>query len=166
MNVGRILMGLVAMLVMAACSTPGSVKPGEDEAAVRAAAGKPTGVNRLPGGGTRWQYSGQPFGEAVWNIDFDAQGRVSSVEQMMTDEAFAKIRSGHDTRNEVLLNFGPPADSFSYPLKNETAWMYRYITFGGFYAAMFVYFDPAGVVKRTETGMDPWRIRDGGGDRH
>jgi hypothetical protein len=44
---------------------------------------------------------------------------------------------------------------------NETAWMYRYFVHGGFYAAMFVYFDPAGVVKRTETGMDPWRIRDG-----
>jgi hypothetical protein len=27
---------------------------------------------------------------------------------------------------------------------------------------MFVYFDPAGVVKRTEPGLDPWSIRDGG----
>ena len=26
---------------------------------------------------------------------------------------------------------------------------------------MFVYFDPAGTVKRTETGMDPWRLRNG-----
>jgi hypothetical protein len=48
---------------------------------------------------------------------------------------------------------------------NETAWMYRYFVHGGFYAAMFVYFDPAGIVKRTETGMDPWRIRDGGDRR-
>ena len=24
---------------------------------------------------------------------------------------------------------------------------------------MFIYFDPAGVVKRTETGLDPWAIR-------
>jgi hypothetical protein len=27
---------------------------------------------------------------------------------------------------------------------------------------MFIYFDPAGVVKRTETGPDPWMIRNGG----
>jgi hypothetical protein len=51
---------------------------------------------------------------------------------------------------------------FSYRLQNETAYMYRYYTYGSFPAAMFVYFDPAGVVKRTETGLDPWMLRDGG----
>ncbi len=73
--------------------------------------------------------------------------------------------SGKDTRADVLRDFGPPAETFSFPLMDETAFMYRYFIQGGFYAAMFVYFDPRGVVKRTETGMDPWRIRDGG-DRH
>jgi len=163
--VSRVLLSFAAALALVACSTPGSVKPGQDEAAVSAAAGRPTGVVKLPDGGARWQYSGQPFNQWVWNIDFDAQGRVRSVEQMMTDEAFAKIRSGRDTRADVLRDYGPPAESFSYPLMNETAWMYRYFVHGGFYAAMFVYFDPAGVVKRTETGMDPWRIRDGGDRR-
>jgi hypothetical protein len=165
MSAGRILLGLVVALALGACGTPGSVKPGQDESAVRSTAGKPTGVSKLPGGGTRWQYSGQPYNQSVWNVDFDAQGRVTSVEQMMTDAAFAKIRSGRDTRDDVLHDFGPPAETFSYPMVNETAWMYRYFTFGGFYAAMFVYFDPAGVVMRTETGMDPWRIRDGGDRR-
>jgi hypothetical protein len=28
---------------------------------------------------------------------------------------------------------------------------------------MYIYFDPAGVVTRTETGLDPWSI--GGGNR-
>jgi hypothetical protein len=74
---------------------------------------------------------------------------------------FARIRSGKDTRADVVRDFGPPAETFSFPLKDETAFMYRYFIHGGFYAAMFVYFDPSGVVKRTETGMDPWRIRDG-----
>jgi outer membrane protein assembly factor BamE (lipoprotein component of BamABCDE complex) len=161
MIVGRILLGLAAALALAACSTPGSVKPGQDEAAVRSTAGQPTGVIKLPGGATRWQYSGQPYNQTVWNIDFDGQGRVSAVEQVMTDTAFARIRSGRDTRNEVLRDFGPPAETFSYPMKNETAWMYRYFIQGGFYAAMFIYFDPAGVVKRTETGTDPGRERDG-----
>ena len=162
----RLLPGLVVAAALFGCGTQaGSVRPGQDEAAVSATAGRPTAIVKLPDAATRWQYSGQPFNQAVWNVDFDAQGRVRSVEQMMTDEAFATIKSGRDTRAEVLRDFGPPAESFSYPLKNETAWMYRYFTFGGFYAAMFVYFDPAGVVKRTETGMDPWRIRDNGGDR-
>jgi hypothetical protein len=30
----------------------------------------------LPGGGSRLQYSGQPFNQSVWNADFDAQGRL------------------------------------------------------------------------------------------
>jgi hypothetical protein len=162
---GRFLVVLLGALALAACSTPGSVKPGQEQAAVSATAGRPTAVVQLPDGGTRWQYSGQPFDQSVWNIDFDSKGRVVIVEQMMSDAAFARIRSGRDTRVEVLRDFGPPAESFSYRLQNETAWMYRYFTHGGFYAAMFVYFDPSGVVKRTETGMDPWRIRDGG-DRH
>lgn len=162
---GRFLVVLLGALALAACSTPGSVKPGQEQAAVSATAGRPTAVVQLPDGGTRWQYSGQPFDQSVWNIDFDSKGRVVIVEQMMSDAAFARIRSGRDTRAEVLRDFGPPAESFSYRLQNETAWMYRYFTHGGFYAAMFVYFDPSGVVKRTETGMDPWRIRDGG-DRH
>jgi hypothetical protein len=163
--VDRFVIALLSTLALASCSVPGSMKPGQDEAAVSAAAGRPTAVVKLPDGGMRWQYSGQPFDQSVWNIDFDAKGRVASVEQMMTDAAFARIRSGHDTRAEVLRDFGPPAEAFSFRLQNETAWMYRYFTHGGFYAAMFVYFDPAGVVKRTETGMDPWRIRDGGDRR-
>jgi hypothetical protein len=61
----------------------------------------------------------------------------------------------------VLRDFGPPADVFRYALANETAFMYRYLTHGGFKAAMFIYFDPAGIVKRTETGLDPWSIRNG-----
>jgi len=80
---------------------------------------------------------------------------------MMTDEAFLQITAGKDTRADVLRDFGPPAEVTAFRLQNETAFMYRYKTHGGFDAAMFVYFDPAGVVKRTETGMDPWLIRNG-----
>jgi hypothetical protein len=115
------------------------------------------------GGGTRLQYSNQPFDQSVWNADFDTQGRLARVEQMMTDAAFARVQPGKDTHNDVLRDFGQPAETFHYKLVDEGAWMYRYFTYGGFKAAMFIYFDPAGVVKRTETGLDPWTLRDGGG---
>lgn len=146
--------------LLAACSIPGSVKPGYDEAQVRSAAGRPTSNIVLPGGGQRWQYSGQPWGQWVWNIDFDAQGKVVSAEQVLTDEAFLRVRPGKDTRADIIREFGQPADSFHYRLRDEYAYMYRYFTAGGFHAAMFVYFDPAGVVLRTETGLDPWMLRD------
>lgn len=157
----RILIATLVACTLGACGLPGSVKPGDSEAQALSTAGRPTASYPLAGGGKRLQYSGQPFNQFVWNIDLDGAGRVVGVTQVMSDESFARIRSGKDTRADVLREYGPPADTFSYPLKDETAFMYRYFIQGGFYAAMFVYFDPAGVVKRTETGMDPWRIRDG-----
>jgi hypothetical protein len=152
---------LSATVVLAACTTPQSLQPGTPEVDVRAALGRPTAGVALPGGGSRLQYSGQPFNQSVWNADFDGSGRLLRVDQMMSDESFARIASGKATRDEVLRDFGPPAEVYQFKLKNESAWMYRYFTHGGFKAAMFVYFDPAGIVKRTETGMDPWSIRDG-----
>lgn len=162
----RFLVGLVATAALASCGNlAGSIKPGTTEAAVLSTAGRPSASYPLPDGGKRLQYSGQPSSQFVWNIDLSPQGRVVVVEQVMSDAAFAKIRSGHDTRADVLREFGAPAETYTFPLKDETAWMYRYFIHGGFYAAMFIYFDPKGIVKRTETGMDPTRERDGN-DRH
>jgi hypothetical protein len=152
---------LFITVVLAACTTPQSLKLGTPEADVRAALGRPTASLALPDGGSRLQYSGQPFNQSVWNADFDANRKLVRVDQMMSDESFARIVSGKATQDEVLRDFGPPAETFQYKLKNESAWMYRYFTHGGFKAAMFVYFDPAGIVKRTEPGLDPWAIRDG-----
>lgn len=162
MSVTRALLFACALAALAACATPASLKPGTTIDQARAALGSPTANPPLPDGGSRLQYSNQPFNQSVWNADFDAQGRLVRVEQVMTDAAFARVRSGEDTQREVLRDFGAPAETIGYRLRNETAWMYRYYTFGGFKAAMFIYFDPAGVVKRTETGLDPWSIRDGG----
>lgn len=158
----KIALFVGAVATLAACATPQSLAPGTTVDQARARLGSPTGSYSLPGGGTRLQYSNQPFDQSVWNADFDAQGRLARTEQVMTDAAFARVQSGKDTRNEVLRDFGQPADSFVYKLRDESAWMYRYFTYGGFKAAMFVYFDPAGVVKRTETGLDPWAIQNGG----
>ena len=150
-------------LLLTACASPQSLAPGTSLDAARAQLGRPTADIKLADGGTRLQYSGQPFNQTVWNADFDAQGRLLTVRQMLSDEAFLKIRAGKDTQADVLREFGPPADTFQYRLSNESAFMYRYYTQGMIKAAMFVYFDPAGVVKRTETGLDPWSL--GGGDR-
>jgi hypothetical protein len=154
------------ILLLAACATPQSLKPGTSIADARAALGRPTAEIQLPAGGSRLQYSGQPNVQSVWNADFDAQGRLQSVRQMMSDEAFRQISAGKASQDDVLREFGPPAYVWQFRLQDETAFMYRYYTYGRFPAAMYVYFDPAGVVKRTETGMDPWLIQDGGGDRN
>lgn len=157
----RLLVPAALALLLAACASPQGLKPGTPVDEARRALGRPTAELRLADGGSRLQYSGQPFNLSVWNADFDAQGRLRRVDQMMRDEAFLRVRAGRDTTADVLRDFGPPAYIYQYRLSNETAYMYRYYTYGGFKAAMFIYFDPAGVVKRTETGLDPWSIQDG-----
>ncbi|MBA2548570.1 MAG: hypothetical protein H0V16_08960 [Burkholderiaceae bacterium] len=157
-----LLLAVASVVALVACATPQSLSPHTTLDQARAKLGNPTASHSLAGGGTRLQYSNQPFDQSVWNADFDAQGRLARVEQMMTDAAFARVQSGKDSRSDVLREFGQPAETFVYKLRNESAWMYRYLTHGGFKAAMFIYFDPAGVVKRTETGLDPWSIQDGG----
>jgi len=159
----RSLFAVVLALLLAACASPLSLKPGTSIEEARSTLGRPTAEIRLPDGGTRLQYSGQPNYQSVVNADFDAQGRLRIVEEMMTDESFARVRAGKDTQADVLRDFGRPAETFHYRLSNETAFMYRYLTYGGFKAAMFIFFEPSGVVKRTETGLDPWSI--GGGNR-
>jgi len=159
----RSLFTVAVALLLAACASPLSLKPGTSIEEARSMLGRPTAEVRLPDGGTRLQFSGQPNNQSVVNADFDAQGRLRIVEEMMTDESFARVRAGKDTQADVLRDFGRPAETFHYRLSNETAFMYRYLAFGGFRAAMYIYFDPAGVVTRTETGLDPWSI--GGGNR-
>ncbi len=157
----RVLLITTLLFALAACGNmAGYVKPGDAESAVLSSSGRPTASYPLPDGGKRLQYSGQPWNQSVWNIDVSPQGRVIRVEQMMSDAAFAHIRSGADTRADVQREFGPPAYVYAFPMKDETAFMYRYFDSAGWYAAMFVYFDPTDTVKRTETGMDPWRLND------
>ncbi|MGB2816300.1 MAG: hypothetical protein WBA53_10875 [Burkholderiaceae bacterium] len=156
------LIPVALALFLVACASPQSLKPGTPIAEARSALGRPTAEVKLPDGGSRLQYSGQPNNQSVWNVDFDAQGRLRSAEEMMTDAAFLRVQAGKDTQADVLRDFGAPAEVFHYRLSNETAFMYRYYTQGNFHAAMFIYFDPAGVVKRTETGLDPWMIKNGG----
>ena len=160
----RSLLSIALVLLLSACASPQSLKPGTSVDEARSTLGRPTAETRLPDGGSRLQYSGQPFNQSVVNVDFDGQGRLRQVTEMMTDQAFSHVRAGKDTQADVLRDFGRPADVFHYRLSNETAFMYRYYTYGAFKAAMFIYFDPAGVVKRTETGLDPWSL--GGSDRN
>jgi outer membrane protein assembly factor BamE (lipoprotein component of BamABCDE complex) len=156
--------GLVLVaLSLGGCASPAQLAPGTTEQAALAALGKPTATWPLPDGGLRLQYSGQPSLQSVWNLDFDAARRLIRTEQMMNDAAFSQIRVGKTTRQDVLRDFGQPADVQTFALKQQTSFMYRYFTQGGFQAAMYVNFDPAGIVVETQTGLDPWQL--GGPDR-
>jgi len=158
-----LLAALGVCVGLAACATPAGVKPGTPEPEVLKTVGSPTSRSVTPGVGPRLLYSQQPWGYEAWAIQFDEQGRAISAAQMLTDEQFAKIRPGQQSRADIERLFGPPADRPAFALTNETSYMYRYLRDNVFPSAMWVYFDTGGVVTRTGGGLDPWTL--GGGDR-
>lgn len=100
--------GLLA-LGLAGCMVPQWQKPGMPQAEVEKGMGKPTVVVPLPEGGTRLVYSQQPAGQQVWHMDFDAQHKLTRVEQVLDTNHFFALRNGVDTKDDVYRMFGPPA---------------------------------------------------------
>jgi len=121
--------------------------------------GPATGVRQAPDGGALVSNSGQPSTSGCGT----STSRAGPGAQCRADDdrrAFAKIiqQDGRATRADGCATSAAGRIVF-VSVDERNRLMYRYFVHGGFYAAMFVYFDPAGVVKRTETGMDPGASR-------
>ena len=102
---------LVATAVaLAGCSLmPERVAPGASRADIEAQLGRPTLVHTLPDG-TRLQYSGQPSGPWVHNLDLGADGRLVRNEQAMdAGWLLQHVQIGRWTREDVLRGLGRPA---------------------------------------------------------
>ena len=106
MNPLKTVLFAATVSALAACATPASLAPGATLDEARARLGNPTGRYSLPDGGTRLQYSNQPFDQSVWNANFDAQGRLTGVEQMMTVADAGQIMPPKSTWFEPKLKSG------------------------------------------------------------
>ena len=138
--------GLLA-LGLAGCMVPQWQKPGMPQAEVEKGMGKPTVVVPLPEGGTRLVYSQQPAGQQVWHMDFDAQHKLTRVEQVLDTTHFFALRNGVDTKDDVYRMFGPPAKVEGvYSFKGDI-WTYRFMD-NTFARRAHVHIDPQGVVQK------------------
>jgi hypothetical protein len=108
----------------------------------------------LPNGGQRLQYTLQPFGRYAFMVDLDAAGRVVQSRQVLTEGNFQRIEPGRWTRDDVLREFGPPAQVDGVASWNGPVWTYRWRDLGGGDMFYWVYFDPRGVVGRAHPGME------------
>lgn len=119
----------LALATLAGCAsyTP-TVNVGEPIAAVEARNGAPTGRYPLPGGASRVEYARGPFGKHTWMIDVDAAGRVTAVEQVLTENRFWTIRPGM-AADEVLQTLGRPSQVRASGWQPGQYWSYRYETF-------------------------------------
>lgn len=114
--------------------------------------GKPT-AELERNGLHRMQYSRQPAGQSVVMVDLDASGRVvRSQEVMNAGNLFQIDVSGITTQADVLWTLGPPAKVEGVMAWNGSIWSYRWRSMEDMW--FWVYFDPAGVVRRIQQGPD------------
>ena len=139
----------IAVLGVTGCaSNPDRVAAGASRDDVLRSYGAPTADIRTPGG-ERLQYSRQPAGQQVYNIDLNAEGKVVSVTQAMTEAQFALVQLDVWRVADVVRAFGKPALTGQvYSFKGDV-WSYRYDYFGT-HKQFHVFIDPQGVVRRTQ----------------
>ena len=151
-------LALALGLGLAACaSDPARLPLGTDKAAVMQRLGQPTAEYRFTADGAatdRLQYSGQPLGQMVYNVDLDAQGQVKAVTQVLDEAVFPRIQVDRWTREDVLREFGPPFEVTGvYSFKGEV-WTWRY-RMGPWNRLLHIYIDPQGVVRRWHPADEP-----------
>ena len=142
----------LAAALLAGCAQPARIAPGTPAAEVLQALGAPTARYPLAGGGERLQYSSQPAGQVVHNVDLDASGRVRGVEQALSEALFgARIQPNRWTRADVLREYGPPARTMGVHNFDGTIWIWRYAD-GPTWRLLFIDIDRAGVVRGWSNG--------------
>lgn len=137
---------LGACLLSACVGMPQWEKPGAARADVIQRLGLPTAVYPMAAG-ERLQYSSQPSGVEVYNLDFDAAGRLRQVEQALEPENVARIVDHQWTANDVTRLLGKPALIERVARFDGVIWTYRYKDYSGL-RRLHVHLDPAGVVRK------------------
>jgi hypothetical protein len=148
--------GGAMLLLLGACAAPWTgFQPGQDVSAVTARLGAPREVYDLPDGGRRLMWPTAPMGETTVAAEIDPQGKVRSVEQVLTNASFARAVVGQWTRQDVLSHFGKPEETAYYPLMKHEVWSYRYMDSDVWYMLYHFHFDDQGVLVQTQKSPDP-----------
>ena len=145
------------ILSLAACAPMIRRTPavGAPLAEVTAKLGKPDAVYPDAAGGQVLEYRGQPMGQFQYMARIGADGKLISYEQVLTSENFARIEVGRWTRDDVLRNFGRPAEVVRSRLEEGEIWSYRYKEQGVWNSVMNVDFNARGTVLRVFNSPDP-----------
>ena len=153
-------LALMTIMVLSACAgNPDAIPAGTNRGAVLSTWGTPTAIWTL-NGGERLQYSGQPWGQQVYNVDLDSNGRVVATAQVMTQAAFAAVQVDVWRTQDVLRAFGKPALIARVHSFGGIVWSYRYAEPFGLNKQFHVFIDPTGLVKRTQVTDEPELIDD------
>ena len=167
MRAGRRALLAALALTLAGCASwaLNGVHPGDPQSEVIAKFGQPTArypaENGMP---ERWQYSLEPSGREVWNVDIGANDRVLRVEQALQEGLYPKrIKAGVWTPADALREYGKPAYTEQVHNFHGTIWVYRYEN-GPFWRLLYLDITPNGIVQSYSMG-DEYLPDDGPGSR-
>jgi hypothetical protein len=100
------------------------------------------------------QYSRQPAGQQVYNLDLDAGGHLRQTEQVMESAWLERIPLDQWTQQDALVNLGRPALIERVASFDGVLWTYRFREMS---TPRFVhlYLDAAGLVRRVSFSDEP-----------
>lgn len=157
--------GLGIAFLSACAGNPDAIPAGTNRAAVLASLGQPTAVWPLHQG-ERLQYSNQPWGQQVYNVDMNSDGRVATTTQVLTATGFAAVLIDAWRTQDVLRAFGKPASVGRVHSFDGSVWSYRYAEPFGLNKQFHVFMDANGLVRRTQVTDESALTDDRVGMRH
>lgn len=86
--------------------------------------GEPGSRHANADGTTTWEYTRQPSGVDCYMISFDGRQIVSRVEQVLSDEYFARVQPGM-SQAEVRRLLGAPGTRRVFARQQEEIWEWR-----------------------------------------
>jgi hypothetical protein len=147
-------LGLGLAVLLTGCSLmPERVPMGATRGEIESRLGRPTAVHVLADG-TRLQYSRQPAGQQVYNLDLGADGGLRQVEQVMDAGWLQRIEADRWTRDDALLHLGRPALVERVARWDGDIWTYRFQEVTG-PRQVHLHLDRAGVVRRVMFTDEP-----------
>jgi hypothetical protein len=124
------------------------------EVQVRKEFGEPRTITVEADGSRTFDYPRQPEGWTNYVIKIGADGKVTSIRQLLTPDNFAKVTPGL-TQLEVQAILGRPAKMVPYALKKEEVWDWRFKQNAQESKLFSVTFDASGKVLSTAIADDP-----------
>ena len=110
---------LLLTLALAGCASysGSSLKPGQStQSDTRALMGEPAAMHPGPAGAAyaeSWEYPRGPLGRHTFMARFDRQGRLLSIDQVLTEKTVAQLKMGEATREDVRRTLGRPGNVIS-----------------------------------------------------
>ena len=152
------LLLLGASLSLASCASYDgrSLLPGQSTAAdVESLMGAPAEKVAAGNGDTLWFYPRSPSGRETYAVRLSAEGRVRTVEQVLTLANVGRLVTGQSTQAQAREVLGPPNRAFRSRLGDRDVW--EYLLYDPVQTPYVLYVQSSldGIVREAFTVRDP-----------